>query len=336
MLFENEFMGLNHDEICAIWNIPPLVSVQKPLSGTIHNVFLLITREAKYVLRIYSYPPEKRFRIVNEHAIARYVQSHHLPAIAPLPFSSNHETFLERDGHFYALYPFAQGEQFSRALLNSNQSDVGEIISAMGRSLAEVHLALSSYYLPTPRPLSLVVNREQTLAKIEALETAISIRKVLDDLDQQVLGALRERKQYLLTAKDVDVSALNALPWQSLHGDFQETNLFFSHGRVSALIDWDQACSGPRAWELLRTLHYVFALDPSRCQRFLNAYQQVFPLPMEELHLTATIYGWVQANNLWGWRSYYLDNNQSLRQFLSMSDSQPFMVRWAKLAKMLW
>ncbi|EFH85676.1 phosphotransferase enzyme family protein [Ktedonobacter racemifer] len=335
MLFENESMGFNHDEICATWNIPPLVSVQKPLTGTIHNVFLLTTREAKYVLRIYSYPPEKRFRIVNEHAIARYVQSHHLPAIAPLPISSGCETFLERDGHFYALYPFAQGEQLSRAMLNSNQSHVGEIISAMGHSLAEVHLVLSSYCLPTTRPLSLVVNREQTIAKIEELEIVIPAKEALDDLDQRVLSALRARKQYLLTASDVDVSELNALPWQPLHGDFQETNLFFSHGRVSAIIDWDQACSGPRAWEILRTLHYVFALDPSRCQRFLEAYQQVFPLPMEVLHLTAKVYTWVQLNNLWGWRSYYLDNNQSLRQLLSTSDSQPFTTRWAQLAKML-
>lgn len=327
-------MGLSCDEICEVWNIPPLVSIHKPQTGTIHKIFLLTSRNGRYVLRAYRYPPEKRFRIVNEHAIARFAQSSHLPSLAPFPLTGGEKTFLERNGHFYALYPFAQGEQISRAVLNSRPYPV-EIISAMGRFLAEMQLVLASYPLRKVQPLALVVDRQKTIANIEELETVILAKDVRDDVDQQALHQLRMRKQYLLHADDVDLSKLEALPVQALHGDYQETNLFFQNGTVSSIIDWDQACAAPRSWEVIRTLYYVFGLSIDPCKRFLESYREVYPISMEVLILTANIYAWVQANNLWMWRAYYLDHNQSLRQLLGTSDSHLFEARWTKLIQAL-
>ena len=110
--------------------------------------------------------------------------------------------------------------------------------------------------------------------------------------------------------------------------------LFRSNERVSALIDWDKACLAPRAWEMLRTLEYVFNLDGPRCQIFLDAYREVMAVSMEELTLAAQAYEWIQANNLWAYRSFYLEHNQRVRHLLHPSFT-PFTTRWSEVAHLL-
>lgn len=54
---------------------------------------------------------------------------------------------------------------------------------------------------------------------------------------------------------------LSSLEQQVIHGDYQEINLFFEDGKVSAVIDWDQSYVAPRASEVVQTLHYVCKLE---------------------------------------------------------------------------
>lgn len=108
------------------------------------------------------------------------------------------------------------------------------------------------------------------------------------------------------------------------------TNLFFADGKVSAIIDWDQAYTAPRAWGILRVLHYVGKLDPDFCRAFLAAYRQVLPLPQDELNAAAEVYGWLQAHNLWVYEELYLRGNARVRGFLEPHGRfVPFAESWA-------
>ena len=131
--------GLSNEEISSAWHLSPILSTATPSTGTLHRILLLSTRDANYVLRAYRYAPKDRSRVAYEHAIAQYVQAHGLPAIAPVPLPSG-ETILEHEERFYALYPFARGEQISR-----EQVTDPEIIAAMGRCLGQLHQLLSVY-----------------------------------------------------------------------------------------------------------------------------------------------------------------------------------------------
>lgn len=321
---------LSNNEISRLWNLAPILSTATPSTGTLHRILLLSTSNASYVLRAYRYAPKDRSRVVAEHAIASYVQSQGLPAIAPLPLRSG-ETILEQEERLYALYPYASGEQISR-----KQMTDPEIIAAMGRCLGELHQILAGYPSHQVRSQSFAVNQAATLTKIERIESAILDKPEPDgdSFDQHVLTALAQRKNWLLAAEPVDLTPFSSLLHQALHGDYQETNLFFAQKQVSAIIDWDAAYHAPRSWELVRTLHYVFHLDVLRCLVFLQAYQDVFPLTDEELQVTAQAYGWVQAHNVWAYSAFYLDHNQRVRSLLQPCFT-PFAESWVKLADAL-
>ena len=139
-----------------------------------------------------------------------------------------------------------------------------EIIAAMGRCLGQLHQLLSVYPSARVRSQSFTVDQTATFAKMDRIEAAISEKEDRDAFDQQILSMLRQRREWLITADPVDCKPFSSLEPQALHGDYQETNLFFADNQVSAIIDWDQAYAAPRTWEMVRTLHYVFDLDVSR------------------------------------------------------------------------
>lgn len=318
-------VGPSLAEISAAWNLPPIVATLAPSTGTLHHVTLLIAHEAKYVLKAYRDAQKDRARMVAEHAVAAYVQAHGLPAIAPLALSSG-ETILEHNDRLYALYPFAHGQQLLREQVTSP-----EIIAAMGRCLAEVHQVLATYPQETVRRQSFSVDLSATFSKMAQIASAITQKARRDPFDQAILAMLQRRRDWLATAQTVDLIPFFSLQSQGLHGDYQETNLFFADGRVCAIIDWEKVCIAPRAWEVVRTLHYVFHLERSGCQTFLKAYREVLPLSPDDLAITASAYGWIQAHNLWAYTSFYLEHNQRVRQFLQPTFT-PFGSLWAELA----
>lgn len=204
----------------------------------------------------------------------------------------------------------------------------------MGRCLGQLHQTLSAYSPEKVRNQLLTVDQPAIFSKMDRIEAAISEKAYLEDFDQQILAMLRQRRNWLMTAHPVDLKLFSSLQCQALHGDFQETNLFFADSKVSAIIDWDQAYVAPRTWEIMRTLDYVLNLDVPRCQIFLKAYRKVFPVLYEEMDVTAQAYGWVQTHNLWVYSSFYLDNNHRVRNLLHLNFT-PLAEKWAEIAGFL-
>ena len=314
--------------ICRAWNLSPVLSSVQAETGTIHRTFLLKTISGKYALRAYRYTAEERWRIVCEHNLIAYVRDHNLPAVAPVPLSHG-ETILEHEGRFYALYPFASGHQVARGYLGT-----GEII-AMGKFLGQLHRVLLNYPHEQVPQRALTVDHAATFMTIDTIETAIRSQKRISEEDQQVLSQLAERRQWLMTARPVDEKAFLSVERQVIHGDYQETNLFFEGNRVSAAIDWDQAYVAPRAWEVVRTLHYVFQLEEMACCLFLDAYRREMPLAFTELEIVAATYEWIKAHDLWHYTALYLEDNQRVRRFLQPEPFFLFATRWVALRNSL-
>jgi Ser/Thr protein kinase RdoA (MazF antagonist) len=195
-----------------------------------------------------------------------------------------------------------------------------------------LHQILCTFPQETVRRQSFSADPLATFSNMAKIEAAISEKADMDAFDQHILAMLKQRRKWLATAQAVDLTSFFSLEGQPLHGDYQETNLFFADGRVSAIIDWDQASVAPRTWEIVRTLHYVFNLDGPRSQIFLKAYHEVFPLLRDELDITAHAYGWIQANNLWAYTSFYLQNNQRVRHLLQPNFT-PFSEMWTEMVE---
>ncbi|WP_220196428.1 phosphotransferase enzyme family protein [Ktedonospora formicarum] len=292
------------------WNLSPILSTWTPETGTIHRILLLKTIEGSYALRAYRYTPDECWRISCEHALIAYAQTHGLPVLSPLPLS-NGESILEQEGHFYALFPIAPGQQIARGDLTLHE------IMVMGRFLGELHQILVNYSHERVPHRSFTIDRTKTPATIDTIEKVIRSQPPGNGEDSQALSRLAERRAWLATTPSVNLEDLSSLEQQVIHGDYQETNLFFEDGQVSAVIDWDQSYVAPRAWEVVRTLHYVCKLEKNACRTFLEAYRCILPLTSTELEVAAAAYGWVRAHDLWHYQAIYLKGISGCEPFCS-------------------
>ncbi len=311
------------DAVRAAWRLPSIRTSWSPETGTIHQTRLFATDDGqRYAWRVYRYMAEEHERILQEHALSAFVRAQGLPAITPLALPTGAAIF-EHEGRFSALFPYAEGYQMRRGQLTTNE------IAAMGRCLGELHQVLRDYpgNLLVGRPFE--IDQPAILAKLDALEQAIAARN-LEEPQRRVLSLLAQRRAWLREANTPDMQAFFNLEVQPIHGDYQETNLFFMDGKVSAIIDWDQAYTAPRAWEILRALHYVGKLEAGFCRTFLAAYRQILPLAQDELNTAAEVYGWMQAHNLWVYEELYLRGNTRVQGFLEPHERfVPFAERWA-------
>lgn len=168
----------------------------------------------------------------------------------------------------------------------------------------------------------------ESLARVQAATTA---RALQTDTDRTALHHLAGRREWLQEWAALDGPMrrrFGALPLQVVHGDFQETNLFFGGGEVSAVIDWDQCGVAPRAWEVLRALHLMLGLAPETCRVFLAAYRDLCPLPRLELQEAAACYDALADQNLWVYEALYLEGDDRVRPFLTPGAFVPFAARW--------
>lgn len=293
-----------------------------PATGTINRTVLVETENGAFALRAYRHV--ERERVEREHAIIAYARVQGIPAVPPLSLPDG-ETILERGGRFYALFPYAPGVQVGRDVLTERH------IAAMGGFLARLHQALQRFPPNQALQRSLDLDRAATLLGIERLLSIIHTQSVLDDVDRVATERLLSRRRWLQEIETGAPPDLRALDQQVIHGDYQETNLFWEGEQVSAIIDWDQAYSAPRSWEVARTLHLVFNFGLAATRVFIESYRAVLPLPLYELDQATIAYGLMRAHDLWLYEAYYLQGNQRVAQFIKPGPFVPLTEQWTKL-----
>jgi len=317
-------MGVTTDdlELLSAWTIGQVHSIATPETGTINRTLLVEAAGGSYVLRAYRHA--ERAPVEREHAAIAHVGMRGLPAVAPIALPGG-TTILERDGRCYALFPRAPGRQLTRGQLTPGD------FAAMGAFLARAHAALQSFPLGQAARRDFAIDRAATLAEIEHLEAAIRARPALDAFDETVLGQLAGRRDWIARAAFEQMPDLGALEQQLIHGDYQQTNLFFAEGRVVAIIDWDQTYVAPREWEIARALDLICNFELEPCRAFLAGYRAQARLDPAALDLAATGYALMRAHDLWLYQAIYRDRNQRVRGFVAHGPFVPLAERWTAL-----
>lgn len=309
-------------DLLRAWPIGTVRSVARSAAGTVNRTWLVIASAGRYALRTYRH--HERSPIAREHAIIAHVQRSGVPAIGPLPLASG-GTILEWEGQFHALFPAAPGRQIARSALSPAAA------LAMGTCLGGLHHALTDLPERWAVQRTFAIDRGATLAGIERLEAIVRARPRHDATDVAALAWLVGQRAWLLRSGSDARIDLSALERQVIHGDYQETNLFFMPGRVSAVIDWDQTFSAPRAWELVRAMHLAFAFAPALCRPFLAAYCASFPLPLADLDRAVAAYALKVGHDLWLYEEYYLHGNGRVRQFFQPGGFMSPATLWNRL-----
>jgi homoserine kinase type II len=293
-----------------------------PRSGAVNETILLALTDGDYVLLGYRRREEEPIR--REHAIIAHARAHRFPAIGPLPLPDG-STILEHNGRFFSLFPRARGEQRARAALLPSDA------AAMGHTLARLQRVLRLLPLDASVRRSFATDRPATPARMDALATIIASRPKVDPMHAFALQRLAAQRAALLNLPADAAIDFDALPQQVIHGDYQQDNLFFAEGRISAVIDWDQTYVAPPAWEALRTMHLNFGFAPATSLPFLAAYQTESPVSLDELDAAARLYDFKVRHDLWLYETFYLDGNGRVRPFLLAARDTPVALEWARL-----
>jgi Ser/Thr protein kinase RdoA (MazF antagonist) len=241
-----------------------------------NDSYLVETRSAKYVLRLYfnhkywiSGPDDFRFEL----ELLRFVHDHGVAVAPPIPrrdgdLLGTHAT--DSGARHYALFAFADGA--IRGPLTAAQA------RTLGRTLAEFHAAADRF-----RPSRPAYGRYH-----------MDLRYLLDQPIELLDAFLREHGREGLERFQPHVAALRervlALPkdrgrFGVIHGDPHRGNAAVTEAGEVTLIDFDHGGFGWRAYDLAVCWRSLPAAAQGAC---LEGYAAVRPLSDEERELLPT------------------------------------------------
>jgi aminoglycoside phosphotransferase (APT) family kinase protein len=199
---------------------------------------------------------------------------------------------LERDGHRWSVVVRRHGSAASLDLARSEHRHLGAL-HTLGLPVAEPLLLDEGSLFGTPtvvmrrlsgRPVvapddpdEWAAQMGRTLASIHAVPP--SAIGGLETVDGRLPGVWREpivsQHPWGERAWDQLLTTPPApAPPVIIHGDFQSTNVLWSDGRLTGVLDWTMLCQGPAGIDLGETrFEALLLLGPAVADRLLEAYE---------------------------------------------------------------
>lgn len=324
---------MNDEEVEAAlehWDAGSLVSSQSPTTGKINTTLIVTCQQGRFVLR--RHERRDKARTEQQHAVVAYAAAKGAPAVPAIPLPDG-GTVLDLDGSDYSLYPYIDGYQVARG-----KALDAPHIRQMGRSLAELQQVIVDY--PTDRVLYKQARPDSqgTLRRIDDLVRIVTEKEPDARETPIVLERMAARRKWIESGPEDLADELAALPFQAIHGDYNETNLIFRSDadadtgcRVVGLIDWDSVGAAHRLWEIVRTLALVYKFDVEEGAAFVRAYNEVWPFDVEELDLVLRAFGHIRGHSLWIYQAVYLEGNDEIREYITPGGFTPHVEQWAPL-----
>ncbi|WP_120497743.1 homoserine kinase [Kiloniella sp. EL199] len=245
------------------YDLGSVLSLKGIAEGVENSNYILHTTKGHYILTLY----EKRVEKADLPFFLGYMQHLADKGIScPVPIAGKDGNNLrELCGRPAAITAFLDG-MWPRRIQPFH-------CRALGKTIAEMHLAGQDFPLSRPNALSVQGWKEVLDAcgdKSEQVKTGLT-------------GVLNKEYEYLEKHWPRD------LPQGVIHADMFQDNVFFIHEKLSGVIDFYFACNDLLAYELAICLNaWCFELDSSfnitKAQLMLRTYQDVRPLSEDELH----------------------------------------------------
>ncbi len=292
------------DELLRRFRLGSPLEIEVVTSGLLNQNLRATTAAGRFFLKGYRYADPAL--IAREHRLMAHVAAAGLPVALPLAGPGG-ATFLRVGGRFWAVFPFITDRQLApEAFTVAHAAELGRVLGAIHVALARYPAAEAAAFPP-----KLLWDSAQAADEMRAYEREIAKRPALDPFDQHALASFAYRRT-LLASGVPPPAAFARLPSQLLHGDFHERNVFFTPaGQVSAVIDWELAAIGPRAWEIVRALDLALQapLDleagAPRLRAFIHAYAAEAPLSEAECLAMPELYWAARVHSLWVYEEHY-------------------------------
>jgi homoserine kinase type II len=248
------------DALARAYDLGPLESIAGIAAGSVNSNFAIRIGGSRVFLRLYE---EQDFAgAERETAMLERLAAAGVPTPAPLRRADSKLVSVAR-GKPAALFPWRDGDMRCQASVRAEDTRL------VGEALARVHCAGASEVGAQGR-----FGYEDLLLRLETI--ARSGRGEFAALAPSLREALNRAH------RDRDPS----LPRGLTHGDlFRDNVLWDADGRVAALLDFESACDGTYAYDLMVTvLAWCVGddLDPRLASSMREGYEAVRPLSRAE------------------------------------------------------
>jgi Ser/Thr protein kinase RdoA (MazF antagonist) len=314
----------------AHWALGGVSAIRRCVLGTVNDTYVVTASGRRVVLRRHRCTDASIVR--REHALMGCVRERGVACPRPIP-TPDSRCLVEDGGRLYSLFEHAPGVQVPRNRLTPAHA------AALGQALAEIHDAIGDARPVQDGCLSARRGTEHlpapavTAAHLHRLLGVVEARSNPTPPDAWAARRLRSRLDWL-QAHPEPPPVLRSIERRPIHGDFQESNVFFgSDGSVCSVIDWDTSEYGSRAGELVRTMALCFELDPVKCHAFLDGYRGRRPVETDDLDVEARIYSWKKLHDTWIYDMVYLRADPRPGRFLKAGSYRPFESAWEVLRR---
>lgn len=310
------------DDIVGEWGLRA-TGVAVPEAGTMNEVYLATTVSGRVVLR--GHRRRDRRRVELEHKVMAHARGMGLPVPATISTPGG-DLVVERNGRHFSLIEHARGRHVPRDRLGDAHA------KAMGRTLGALHRGLRSFRPADAPPARHDRDVPAVLRRIDVLLDRLDAIEHPEPADRWARERLATRATWLQEHVDLPTPTGET---QMVHGDYQDSNLFFDQGDVSGIIDWDKAELQAPGEEVIRTMHLSLRLDVGLCQIFLAAHRPIADLPSQQLDQAVATYSHDRACDLWLYETTYQDGEHRPRRFITPGRFTPFTDQWAKVASLI-
>lgn len=255
-------------QVAEAYGLGGVISCKGIAQGVENSNFILITDLGKYVLTIYEARTNRK-DLPFFMSLMRHLHARDIPCPTPLLYDGDSAIYhMEIDGQdkAMAVTSFLDGR------------DIGAISKEhcfeVGRALAQMHIATSSFDGTRANDLSLTAWRRQAR---ELLPRAGSIMR------REYIAEVEHFLQYLEDNQHLMEGCRTGV----IHGDLFPDNVFFTGGRITGVLDLYFACNDAYIYDLAITLNawcfeHETEYNMTKGTALLRGYDGVLPITEEE------------------------------------------------------
>jgi len=239
-----------------------LAAIEALHEGSVNSNFRLVGSDGqRYFARLYE--EQDHAGAAREHALVRALDQAKVPVVRGLQTKAG-DSLLDYEGKAFAVFPWVDGE-----ILCQGRVTV-DACRKLGAALAAVHLT-SDRAPELPEGRFRIPDLRERLKRVEvAGRTAL-------------LPAVAQIRE-LFTHYEARRSP--ALTIGICHGDLFRDNVLWQNGEVRALLDFESACAGSFAYDLMVTALawcYGAEFDLGLVSALFEGYGAVRPVPPAEV-----------------------------------------------------
>lgn len=299
------------EKVSKIYGINGLEYFQKVSAGFLSENHILSYGNKKYFLKKYRFDNETRIKEV--HSSKKYFFNHGISVIMPMETTFG-LTFFEKDGSYFALFPFVDGIEIGTEQMTGSQAKY------FGEMLGKIHFAGQKSDLDIKNQFK-IEKKEKVFDTISQILERIQSKNVLDTFDRLSLEIIDIKKRFL-ESDDLDYSVVLEND-HLIHGDYLDHNVFFDNdGQVSNVFDFEKTGYAPRTQELFRCMTYSFIKENelsyglNLLKIFFDAYRSIYPIDAIEVKRGLDLFKLKQMNSFWVESEHYLKGNNRVDIFL--------------------